>query len=142
MAVAKAVLLMETGTFVVVLATMSFASTRIAQTILGLIAAVLSVAFPTWWMHRKLQTVFTRREARAVVITFAVSGPFLLALSMPFGFISGGAGEVVFNSRLAAGLGAFLGVAVVCTVLCFLTTALALSVTKQTVKMENQQQPR
>ena len=96
--------------------------------------------FPTiaaaGWLLRKLRTVYTRREARAMSIAFGVLTPIFLGISMVFGEISGGYAEALVGRPLFGTMGAFVGALLLTTLLSLLVCALVLRVTKLTIDVE------
>ena len=112
------------------------APARSEQGTLALIAIILATGIATWWIFQRLQTDYTRREARAMATTFAILAPVSLAIAMPLALISGGYGEMFLGSTFAPA-GAFAGIVAVTTILDFLLCLLTLWVTRRIVRLES-----
>jgi hypothetical protein len=59
------------------------------EEILAATVAFLPPGIAAWWMFRKLQAYYTRREARAVAITFAVLAPVSFGIAFLLSEIRG-----------------------------------------------------
>ncbi len=133
--VGKAVLITTVGCPVPLLA-LKLALTRGEQGTLTLIAIILATGIATWRIFRKLQTDYTRREARAVATTFAILAPVSLAIAMPLSLIPGGYAEMLLGSPFAP-VGAFAGIVATTPILDFLPCLLTLWMTRRIVKLES-----
>jgi fumarate reductase subunit C len=98
---------------------------------------LLPAGIATWWIFRKLQSHYTRREARAVATAFAVFTPVSLAVAMVLSPIGGG--YAAFLGRASGPVGAFVGIVVMATIPNFLVCLFTLSMTRQVVKLESTQ---
>jgi len=117
--VAKAAALISIAECFGPLLAIKMALTHVQQGALTLIAIILATGIATWWMFRRLQSDYTRPEARAVSTTFAILSPVSLAVAMPLSLMPAGYAEVLFGSRFF-GVGAFAGIVIVTTSLDFL----------------------
>jgi len=138
--VGKAALIVTAGCFVVPLLTPKSALTGIEQGALILTALVLTTGVATWWIFRKLQTDYTRREARAVATTFAILAPASLAIAFPLSLLPAGYAEILLGSRFLL-LGAFVGIVAITTSLNFLLCLFTLWMTHHIIKLESTHNP-
>jgi len=105
---------------------------------IALIAAFiipLGVAF--WWMFHKLQSYYSRREALAASVAFAVVAPVPLAIGLVLGTTVGRSyADVIFRtqSRAVAFTGAVAGTVVIIILMALIMSALALWITRLTIK--------
>jgi len=124
---AQAALLLTTGCFVLVLigTGLRFAFSHTEESVLA-IGAVLAVSAGTaLWIFRRLQTRYTREEAKAVAKAFAVLGPVALAISFPLGVFPGALTGQLFGSAFAL-VGALSGVVGIVTLISFAFSMAAL----------------
>jgi small-conductance mechanosensitive channel len=133
--VGKAALITTAGCLVPLL-TLKLALTRSEQGTLTLIAIILATGIATWWIFRKLQTGYTRREARAMATTFAILAPVSLAIAMLLSLIPGGYAEMLLGSHFAP-VGAFAGIIAMTTILDSLLCLLTLWMTRRIIKLES-----
>jgi hypothetical protein len=98
------------------------------QPVLGAMM-LLSAGGAAWWLFRKLQAPYPRREARSVAIAFGVFSPVSLGIAFPLGSLSGGYTELYLGSRFAF-FGAFAGVVVVNALVSIGASAFVLWVTR------------
>jgi hypothetical protein len=136
--VAKAALMTTLGYFALVL---GFLGSKIVLTngeeeILGATMALLPSGIAAWWMFRKLQAYYTRREARAVAIAFAVLAPVSFGIAFLFSEISGGYAELLLGSPFALA-GAFVGVVVMASIVNFVLCLFTLRFTRHIVRLES-----
>ncbi len=135
--VAKASLIGTTGCFAlaVAAATLMGDEPRIPGMVTGMVAALLPAAFAAWWMFRKLQTQYKRREARSVAITFLLLSPISLGIAMVLAQFPGAYADALLGGHFAA-IGAFVGAFVIMTILSCAACAFALSITRQQMQYE------
>lgn len=126
--VGKAALIVTTGCFVLVVC-VKLAVTSSEQLVLGMIMVFLPTGIAAWWMFRKLQIRYTRGEARAVAIAFAVFTPVALVMGFFVAEITGG--YAGFLGRPFGFAGAFAGIVVLTTFLSFVPSVLALWITRR-----------
>jgi hypothetical protein len=79
---------------------------------------LLPTGIATWWIFRKLQSHYTRREARAVATAFGAFTPVSLLIAIPLAQIPGGYAS--FLGGPFGLVGAFMGVVVMTAILNFL----------------------
>jgi len=144
--VGKAVLIVTIGCFVLVLG-VKFAVTSGEQQVLGAIMAFLPAGFAAWWMFRKLQEHYTRREARAMAIAFGVFTPVSLLMGvllaqipgsyavLPLGSPSGHVGELV---GFSAG---FVSIVMITALVSFVPSVLALWITRRIRRVDAAEPP-
>ena len=116
-------------------------------TSLQTIATILAVAVPTglatWWVFRKLQPYFSRREARAVAIAFAVFTPVALAIALLLYAIPGSiAAPLLSKSRFGFLAALLVGIALMTALLSFSACALALWIMRRTERAESHDLPK
>jgi hypothetical protein len=139
--VGKAALITILGWFGLVLGVVGskIAMTSGEQQILKATIVLLVVFVPagiaTWWIFRKLQARYTRREARAAATAFGVFTPVSLSIATVLSQIPGGYSASL--GRAFAVIGAFVGVVVMTTILDFLVCLFTLSMTRRIVKLES-----
>jgi hypothetical protein len=98
----------------------------------------IPLGLATWWMFRKLKLCYSPREARAVSIAFGAFAP----VSLASGFVLGAPAEdytgVVLGTRSGgvAFAGAVAGVVVIVAVIALIPSAIALSITRRIIKIE------
>jgi hypothetical protein len=100
---------------------------------IGVVVTVLvPICFVTWWIFRKLQVRYPRREARAAAITFGVSTPVLLGIGLLLGPIVGGYAGIFLGSesRLVAFSAALLGIVALIALMTFVTSLLVVWITR------------
>lgn len=134
--VGKAASLITTAGCLVTLLALKLALTRSEHGTLALTAVILTSGIATWWILRKLQTDYTRRETRAVATAFAILAPVSLAIAIPLSLISGGYAEMLLGSSFAPAV-AFAGIVAMTTILDFLLCQLTLWMTRRIVKLES-----
>jgi len=88
------------------------------------------------WLFRKLQTMYSRREARAASIAFGVLTPIFVGLSMVFGEITGGYAEALGGRGFFILIGAFGGPFLLTAFLSLFVCALVLWITRLTMNLE------
>ncbi len=103
---------------------------------LGVLAFLLPIGVATAWMFRKLQTVYSRREARAVSTAFCLFTPISLGVSFVLAELTGGYAEMLVGPRLFGLIGAFVGAAVFTALLSLLVCVLVLRVTRLAIRVE------
>jgi hypothetical protein len=98
----------------------------------------IPLGLAAWWMFRKLQSCYSRREARAVSITFAAFAPVPLAIGFVLGTLVGGYTGVILRtqSRSVAFAGTVVGLLVMVAVIALIPSAIALSITRRIIKIE------
>jgi hypothetical protein len=118
--VLKASLITTTAAFMVVFAiqALKLNLTPTQEEVTGLILGCLPGGMAAWWMFRKLQTRYTKREARLTAITLAVftpvsllgavflaeiTGGFAASLWNPLGLVGAFAGTVLVTAALNSG---------------------------------------
>lgn len=111
------------------------------QKSIGADLALVAMAFlpsigAAFWLSRKLQTMYSRREASAASIAFGVLSPIFLSVSMVLGEISGGYAESLAGRPIFGAIGAFAGAFVVTAFLSLVVCALVLRVTRLTIDVE------
>jgi hypothetical protein len=105
--------------------------------ILVVVAVFLPIGIATGWIFRKLQTVYSRREARAVSTAFGVFTPVSLAVSIVLAQLPGGYAEMLAGPH-AVLVGVFAGLAVLTGFLSFLVCILVLRVTQLSISVERE----
>jgi len=115
--------------FTLVVAGSKLAVTRAEEAVLAATAIFLPGSIGAWWIFRRLQTHYTKREARAVAIGFAVFMPMSLAIANPLAQIPGGYAAILGPSFGL--IGAVAGIVVMTTLISFLLCSLALWVTRR-----------
>ena len=115
--VLKASLMTTIGCFTVVFVplAMKLNLTPTQEEISGLILACLPGGIASWWMFRKLQTRYPRREAKLIAITLAVSTTISLLVAVFVAEFTGGFAALLWNPLGLAG--AFTGIVLVTAVL-------------------------
>ena len=105
---------------------------RFVQGVGVAVTVLLPICLAAWWIFRRLQGEYTRREARAAAITFGVFTPVPLAISVLLGPIVGGYIGIFLGteSRLVAFSGAVLGIVVMIALVTFVTSLVAVWVTR------------
>jgi len=98
--VAKSVCIAAIGVFSPVLAILGFhvTLTRGMETVLGLVMAVFPIGIACWWMFRRLQAHWTRREARAVTLAFAMFSPIWFGAGILLSEFTGGYADLLLLS--------------------------------------------
>ena len=136
-AVGKAALIAAIGCFALVLGVLVFkiVMTPGEREILGVTMAFLPTGVAAWWIFRKLQARYKRREARAVATAFAVFTPVSLLIAIVLSQIPGG--YAAFMGAPFFLVGAFVGIVVMTTILSFLVCLFTLSMTRRIVKLES-----
>jgi hypothetical protein len=100
-------------------------------------AVFLPIGVATGWIFRKLKTVYSHREARAVSTAFGVFTPVSLVVSVFLTEITGGYAEMLAGPH-AALIGVFAGLVVLTGFLSFLVCILVLRVTQLCIDVEQQ----
>ena len=139
--VAEAAFIVTAGCFGLVLAAvlLGFKPEQIPATgeMLGTAALLfILVAAAIRWMFRRLRTVYSRREARAVSTAFGLFTPVSLAVALVLAEITGGYAEILVGRRAFGLVGAFLGTMVITGFLSFVVCALVLRVTQLAISVE------
>jgi hypothetical protein len=98
-------------------------------------AVFLPIGAATAWIFRKLQTVYSRREARAVSTAFGLFTPVSLVVSIVLAEIMGGYAEILAGPH-AVLIGVFTGLVVLTGFLDFLVCIVVLRVTQLTIRVE------
>jgi hypothetical protein len=102
------------------------ASTDLRQEMISIAAVVLPVSAATWWIFRRLKrSGFSKREARAIAIAYAASGPFWFVLALVPGEISGAVVERFLGGFFILPT-VFVGAVVTNAILSFSTSAFIL----------------
>lgn len=129
--VGKAVLIFTFGVFVLVLGSLAskIVLTRGQEGLLAAATAVPPIAIAAWWIFRTLQTRCTMREARTVAIAFAAFSPVSSGTSMLLGELAGGSAAQLLGSPFGL-IGAYVGIAVMTTLLNFVVCLFTLRVTR------------
>lgn len=106
---------------------------RIVQGIGVAVTVLAPICLAAFWIFRKLQAEYTRREARAAAITFGVLTPVPLAISLLLGPIVGGYTGIFLGteSRWVAFSGAVMGIVVMIALVTFMTSLLAVWITRR-----------
>ena len=104
---------------------------RIVQGVGVAVTVLAPICLAAFWIFRKLQAEYTRREARAAAITFGVFTPVPLAISLLLGPIVGGYTGIFLRteSRWVAFSGAVMGIVVMIALVTFVTSLLAVWIT-------------
>ena len=108
---------------------------QILKATMVLLVLFLPIGISAWWIFRKLQARYTRREARAVATAFGAFTPVSLGIAMVLSEITGG--YAAFLGRPFGLVGAFMGVVVMTAILNFLVCLFTLSMTRRIVKLES-----
>ena len=103
--------------------------------LLVLLACFLPLGVATVWILRKLRTVYSRREARALSISFGLFTPISLGISIIFP-MPGGYAMAPGIPKFLGFIGLIVGTAVTTAVLSFLVCLLVLRVTRLTIAVE------
>ena len=137
--VAKAAFIVTAGFCALMLGVYSLRFDPQAKSVaLGILAAAavfLPIGVATGWIFRELQTVYSRREARAISTAFALFSPISLSISIILAEISGGYAEMLEGPH-AVLFGVFAGLAVVTGFLNFLICVSVLRVTQLIISVE------
>jgi hypothetical protein len=106
---------------------------RVVQGVGVAVTVLLPICLAAFWIFRKLQAEYTRREARAAAITFGVFTPVPLAISLLLGPIVGGYTGIFLRteSRWVAFSGAVMGIVVMIALVTFMTSLLAVWITRR-----------
>jgi MFS family permease len=106
---------------------------RVVQGVGVAVTVLLPICLAAFWIFRKLQAEYTRREARAAAITFGVFTPVPLAISLLLGPIVGGYTGIFLGteSRWVAFSGAVMGIVVMIALVAFVTSLLAVWITRR-----------
>ena len=138
--VGKAALIVTTGCFALVLASMMLGFKPdikpIEGQILGVVACFIPIAVATAWIYRKLRAVYPRREARALSTAFGLFTPISLVISLVLAEITGGYAEFLAGRRFFGLIGAFMGAVLITAFLSFLVCSLVLRVTRLSQSVE------
>ncbi|MGH9709093.1 MAG: hypothetical protein ACRD37_00915 [Candidatus Acidiferrales bacterium] len=135
------------GIVALILTTIGHLPTPSAPTNGQMTAAMLAVFVPTglatWWVFRKLQAHFCRREARSVAIAFAVFAPVSLAAAfLLYAIPASIAGLLLSGSGLVFLCALFGGIAVMTAFLTFLACVFALWITRRIERAEQHDSPK
>lgn len=103
---------------------------RIAQGLGLAITVLVPIFLAAWWIFRRLQVQYARREARAAAIAFGISTPVPLILGLVLGQIVGGYTGLLFGNRFAFP-GAVAGIVLMIALMTFVPSVLALWVTRR-----------
>jgi hypothetical protein len=138
--VGKAALVVITGCFALVLMSMLLGFNPdlkpIEGEILGGLACFLPIGIATAWISRKLRTVYSWREARALSTAFGLFAPISLVISLVLAEITGGYAEFLAGRRFFGLMGAFVGAVLITAFLSFLVCSLVLRVTRLAQSVE------
>jgi hypothetical protein len=107
-----------------------------ADVALGVMVFLPSVG-AAGWLFRKLQTVYSRREASAASVAFAILTPIFLGVSMVSGEITGGYAEALGAHGFFILIGAFGGPLLLTALLSLLVCASVLRITRLTMEREH-----
>jgi hypothetical protein len=79
------------GLFTLVLMNVHFrlASTSVSEGLVGATSVCIPCAIAVWWLFRKLQSRYSKREVKAVATAFGVFSPISLAVSLLLAQIGG-----------------------------------------------------
>lgn len=136
--VGKAALMTTLGCFAPLLGlriAVSPGEQQILKATMVFLLVFLPAGIAAWWIFRKLQARYTRREARTVATAFGVFTPVSLLIAIPLAQIP--AGYAAFLGRPFGLIGAFAGIVVMTTTLSFLVCLFTLSMTRRIVKLES-----
>jgi hypothetical protein len=130
--VAIASLVTTIGLFVPVLVVLLFniPVPRRGEDIIGMMTAILPGSIGAWWMFRKLQTRYSRLEARAASIAFAIFTPIALGISILLAPLPGGIADLRLGPPFGL-VGAVVGIFVMATLLSFGLCVIVLWVTRR-----------
>src|ERR1700722_7446623 len=132
--VGKAAPIVAAGCFAVIFVSMLLGvnpdSKPLVREILGALACFLPIGVATAWVFRKLRTVYSRREARAMSIAFCLFTPISLGASLVLSEITGGIAEAIAGERYFGLIGAFVGTVIVTALLSLLVCSLVLRSTR------------
>jgi hypothetical protein len=118
------------------------ANTDRVQEILVITGVCLGCGVATWWIFRKLQLRYTKREAKAVATAFAVFTPVSLGISVLFAMVPGAyiaqPFDLIFKSTTGIFdmLGTFVSLVVTTTLLGFAVCVFALWMTRHIQKLQ------
>jgi hypothetical protein len=103
------------------------------QATAGAVAVLAPICLATWWIFRRLQAHYSRREARAAAIIFGLFTPVPLGIGLLLGPIVGGYTGILLRteSRLVAFSGAVMGIVVMITLMTFVPSLLALRIIRR-----------
>jgi predicted Co/Zn/Cd cation transporter (cation efflux family) len=110
---------------------------RGAEAIVAVLVCLLASGLTAWWMFRRLRALYTKREARAVSITFGVLAPVSLGISLVLAQFSGGYSASLFGNSFGF-VGAFAGTVVLTGLLSFALCTFALWFTRRIERIEQQ----
>jgi hypothetical protein len=137
--VGKATLIVTAGCFALVWTSMLLGFNPdlkpIGGEVLGALACFLPIGVATAWMFRKLRTIYSRREARAVSIAFGLFTPISLGVSLLVP-IPGGYAMALGGPKFLGLIGLVVGTALTTALLSFLVCALVLRVTRLAISVE------
>jgi fumarate reductase subunit C len=138
--IGKAALIVTAGCFVLeVLIGFLPQLTTAEEATLGALMVLSSNGAAVWWASRKLRTVYSRREARALSVAFGVVTPVsllvALAVSPMFGY-----SELVLGGSFVL-VGVFVGIVALTALLTFFVCVLVLRVTRLAISVEQGNQP-
>ena len=89
-----------------------------------------------WWTFRKLRSLYTRREARAIATAFGIFTPVSLVVALVLSEISGGYGEWLIGHPWGGLAGAFTGTFAITALLNFIVCWIVLRLTRLTMSLE------
>jgi hypothetical protein len=127
--VGEAVLVITMAGFALVLIGFKAAQTRVEGQLLGASAVFVPIGACAWWIFPKLQSYYSRSQARAAVIAFAIFTPISFIVAIFLSPISGGYAEMLVGPRFFGLVGAFIGIVAITTFLSFTACALVLWIT-------------
>jgi len=145
--VGKAALAFAAGYFALMLVARKLLFAPNTPTDGQIMAAIGAVFLPAglgaWWVFLQLRPHFSRREVRAVAITFVVFAPVSLAIANLFYAIPGSiAAPLLSKSRYGFLVALLVGIAVMTALLASIACAIALWITRRTEKAESHDLPK
>lgn len=139
--VGKAALVFAAGYFALMLLARKLLFAPNTPTDGQIVAAIGAVFLPAglgaWWLFLLLRTHFSRREARAVAITFVLFAPVSLAIANLLYAIPGSiAAPLLSKSRYGFLVALLVGIAVITALLASVACGLAMWITRRTERAE------
>lgn len=132
--ISTAAIIASTGCLVPLL-TLKIAVLTTVLEVMVLAAAYLPTGIAAFWMFRKLQLRYTRREAKAVAVVFSIFAPIALMIAVVLAEIPGGYAELLLGTRFAP-LAAFASIPVVTALASYVPCLFVLLMTRHIRKTE------